>query len=158
MFEHAYVRIYFLITIYLKTYFLVVPISSNRKKKLIFKPWAIGCLTRTTKDVFIKGVGIEESKEAVVEWFKENNVKILINMTEYVFGQSKRLFASAKCFEVTFEPVIGGVIAKTEGWIILIPSWYVGTIPELIFLKPNSAKPHGRSSHGGMTQLVGGRV
>jgi hypothetical protein len=36
-------------------------------------------MTRTTKDIFINGVTINQAKAAVVQWFKENNVKVLID-------------------------------------------------------------------------------
>lgn len=73
---------------------------------------------RTTKDIFIKGVTIDKAREAVLKWFSENKFKIKINTPDYVFGQwGSGFLTGPKFFDVTFESVEGGVIAKTEGWV-----------------------------------------
>ena len=79
-------------------------------------------MTRTAKEIFIKGFTIERAKAAVVEWFAENSVKVLIDNVDYVYGRLGRgILTSPKFFEVTIVPVAGGVIGKTEGWIANIP-------------------------------------
>ena len=79
-------------------------------------------MTRTTKNIFIKGVTIDLAKDAVVEWFAENNVKVLIDNADYVYGRLGRgILKAPKFFEVTLVQGAGGVNAKTEGWIANIP-------------------------------------
>jgi len=75
-------------------------------------------MSRTTRDIFIRGTTIEKAKDAVVKWFNKNKVKIIINTPEYIFGQWGSGFLTApKFFEVTFYATENGVTAKTEGWI-----------------------------------------
>jgi hypothetical protein len=79
-------------------------------------------MTRTTKDIFISGIGIAEVKTLVLEWFKENKVKVLNDTPDYVYGRWGRgILSASKFFEVTLVPTEGGVTAKTEGWIAYIP-------------------------------------
>jgi hypothetical protein len=79
-------------------------------------------MTRTTKDIFIKGVTIEQAKTAVMNWFVENNVKVLIDNPDYLYGRmGNGILTAPKFFEVNLVPATGGVIAKTEGWIANIP-------------------------------------
>jgi hypothetical protein len=79
-------------------------------------------MARPTRDIFIKGVTIDQAKTAIVEWFAKNNVKVLIDNADYVYGRLGRSILTApKFFEVTLVPVAGGVNAKTEGWIANIP-------------------------------------
>ena len=75
-------------------------------------------LSRTTKDITIAGRGIEEVKTAVLKWFGENKVKVMVNNPDFVFGRWGRgILTASKFFEVTLEPIEGGVMAKTEGWV-----------------------------------------
>jgi hypothetical protein len=84
--------------------------------------FAVDAMTRTTKDVFINGVTIERAKTAVMNWFVENNVKVLIDNPDYLYGRmGNGILTAPKFFEVNLVPAIGGVIAKTEGWIANIP-------------------------------------
>jgi hypothetical protein len=83
-------------------------------------------MTRTTKDVYIKDVSLEIVKAIIVKWAKENKVKILINKPSYLYGRWGRGIVSAsKFFEITLVPSEDGVLAKTEGWAMFIPSeWF----------------------------------
>jgi len=95
-------------------------------------------MTRTTKDIFIKGITIDQAKAAVVQWFKENNVKFLIDNVDYVYGRLGRgILTASKFFEVTLVTTEGGVIAKTEGWIAFIPPSFLSDprsyVPETEF-------------------------
>ncbi len=79
-------------------------------------------MTRTTRDVFIRGVRVNEVKAAIIKWLAENNFKVLINNDDYVYGRWGRGILSApKFLEVTLVPTEGGVTAKTEGWIAYVP-------------------------------------
>ena len=95
-------------------------------------------MTRTTKDIFIKGVTIEQVKAAVVNWFVENNVKVIIDNPDYVYGRWGRgILTASKFFEITLVQTIGGVTAKTEGWIAFIPPSFLSDprsyVPETEF-------------------------
>jgi len=73
---------------------------------------------RTTKDIFIKCVTIDQAKTVVLKWFGANKVKVMVNKPDFVFGRWGRgILTASKYFEVTLVPAEGGVTAKTEGWI-----------------------------------------
>jgi len=75
-------------------------------------------MSRTEKDIIISGRGIEEVKTAVLKWFDENKVKVMVNNPDFIFGRWGTGFLTApKFFQVALVPTEGGVIAKTEGWI-----------------------------------------
>ncbi len=79
-------------------------------------------MTRTTKDVFIKGIDVDTAKSIVTKWAAENNVKIVIDNPDYIYGRWGRgILTASKFFEITLVPTEGGVIAKTEGWIAYLP-------------------------------------
>jgi hypothetical protein len=76
-------------------------------------------MTRTSKDIFIKGITIDIAKTAVLKWASENKVKVLINTPDYVYGQWGRgILTGSKHFEITLLPTDTGVIAKTQGWVL----------------------------------------
>ena len=117
-------------------------------------------MTRTTKNIFIKGVGVREAKDTVIEWFKENKIKTLVNAPDYVYGRlGIGIFTAYKFFEVTFVPAQNGVIAKTEGWIAYVPpeilnnAFAVGSfVPETEFAE-FASRPLGRSQKQGMKAI-----
>ncbi|HUK84463.1 MAG TPA: hypothetical protein VLU95_01235 [Candidatus Acidoferrum sp.] len=86
-------------------------------------------MSRTTKDIIVAGRGIEEVKTAVLKWFGENKVKVMVNTPDFVFGRwGTGLLNAPKFFEVTLVPTEDGVIAKTEGWITGVTALPAATI------------------------------
>jgi hypothetical protein len=102
-------------------------------------------MTRTAKDLFIKGIGIDEAKAAVLKWAAQNKVKVLINTTDYVYGRWGRgILSASKFFEVSLVPAEGGVTAKTEGWIAYIP-------PSFFLFDARTYVPETEFSESGLT-------
>ena len=42
-------------------------------------------MSKTTRDIIVAGRGIEEVKTAVLKWFCENKVKVMVNTPDFVF-------------------------------------------------------------------------
>jgi hypothetical protein len=94
--------------------------------------------SETAKDIFIAGVQIGEVKAIVLQWFKENHVKILVDNPDYVYGRWGRgILSGYKYFEVTLEAAIGGIKAKTAGYVMYIPPSFLsdprGYVPPIEF-------------------------
>jgi len=103
-------------------------------------------MSRTTKDILIKGVGLDKAKEAVVQWFQENKIKILVNTPDCVYGQlGIGVLSAPKYFEINLEQAEDGVWAKTEGWVAYVPPSFLSNpkayIPETEFSE--SARTYG---------------
>jgi hypothetical protein len=117
-------------------------------------------VTRTTRDIFIDDISVSEAKDAIIEWFKENKIKVLVNTPDYVYGRlGSGIFTVFKFFEVTFVPAQNGVIAKTEGWIAYVPPEILNNmfavtsfVPETEFAELES-RPLGRSQKQGMETI-----
>jgi hypothetical protein len=75
-------------------------------------------MSRTKKDITIKGRTVEEVKTAVQLWFGDNSVEVIENTPPFIKGRwGTGILTAAKYFQVAFTQTEGGVIAKTEGWI-----------------------------------------
>jgi hypothetical protein len=78
-------------------------------------------MSRTKKDITIKGRTIEETRAVVQKWFSENKISTTESTSNSIKGRWGTGFLTApKYFQVTFVPTEGGVIAQTEGWM----TWY----------------------------------
>ncbi len=74
--------------------------------------------SRTTKDILITSRGFEEVKTAMLKWFGENKVKVVVNSADFVFGRwGTGFLKTSKFFQVTLVPTEGGFIAKAGGWV-----------------------------------------
>ena len=108
-------------------------------------------MSRTTKDITIAGRGIEEVKNAVLKWFGENKVKVMVNNPDFVFGRWGRgILTASKFFEVTLVPLEGGVIAKTEGWVTGVTA-----LPSAIVYLPKQEFNESAFSFGGIPRKEG---
>jgi hypothetical protein len=106
---------------------------------------------RTTKDITIVGHGIEEVKTAVLKWFGENKVKVMVNTPDFLFGRwGSGFLTGSKYFEVTLVPTEGAVIAKTEGWI----TGFTG-LPGIIAYLPEQDFEASSFFHGGIPRREG---
>ena len=113
-------------------------------------------MTRTVKKIFIRGVSIDEAKNAVIKWFQENNVKVLINNPDYLYGRWGRGIINApKFFEVELVPAIGGVIADVEGWIAFIPPSWSLPLAALASYIPETEFTESTVSYGWMSRKEG---
>ena len=78
-------------------------------------------MSRTKKDITIKGRTIEEARTIVQKWFSENKIETIESTANSIKGRWGVGFLTApKYFQVTFVPTEEGVIAQTEGWM----TWY----------------------------------
>jgi hypothetical protein len=96
-------------------------------------------MSRTRKDITIKGRTIEEVKTAVELWFGDNSVELIENSPTFIKGRwGTGILTAAKYFQVAFTQTEEGVIAKTEGWIKpfwvseqeLSPTALMGAVPK----------------------------
>ena len=108
-------------------------------------------MSRTTKDIFIKGITLDEAKTAVLKWCSANKVAVLSNSSDYVFGRWGRgILTAAKFFEVTLVIQEGGVLAKTEGWIA-----GVSGLPYAIVYLPIQDFSESARTYGGIPRKEG---
>jgi hypothetical protein len=75
-------------------------------------------MARTKKDILVLGRTADELRNLLMNWFAQNNVKVIENKENYIKGRWGTGFLTApKYFQVTFTSVQGGITAQTEGWI-----------------------------------------
>ncbi len=110
-------------------------------------------MSRTTKDILVKGITVGQAKSVLLKWFHENKVKILINTSDYVYGRWGRgILSASKFFEVTLVPTEEGVLAKTEGWVTYIPpSFY----PDARAYLPETEFSESTRAYGGIPRKEG---
>jgi DNA-binding transcriptional ArsR family regulator len=79
--------------------------------------------TRTVEDVLVSGRSLQEVREEVLSWVREEGIKIEIEREDFIRGRlgipSGLGLTAPKYFEVTLKPVQNGVMVHTEGWISL---------------------------------------
>jgi DNA-binding transcriptional ArsR family regulator/preprotein translocase subunit YajC len=77
--------------------------------------------TRTIEQVLVSGRSLQEVKEEVLSWVRDEGIKIEIERENFIRGRlgipSGLGLTAPKYFEVTLKPVQNGVIVHTEGWI-----------------------------------------
>jgi len=110
-------------------------------------------MSRTTKDIFIKGVKVEEAKDAVIKWFKDNRVTIKVNTPDCVYGQwGNGILTAPKFFEINLVPTEDDVVAKTEGWITYIPPSF---LPDPRAYVPETEFNESARTYGGIPRKEG---
>jgi hypothetical protein len=108
-------------------------------------------MSRTSKDIFIRNITIDEAKTVVLKWFAKNKVRIMVNTPDFVFGRWGRgILTASKFFEVTLVPIEGGVVAKTEGWITGVTA-----LPGATIYLPEQDFSESAFSYGGIPRKQG---
>jgi DNA-binding HxlR family transcriptional regulator len=76
---------------------------------------------RTVKEIFVSGRDLNEVKEEVKQWIKEENITVEMNTDDFFKGRlgipSGLGWTAPKYFEVSLKPEQNGVMVHTEGWI-----------------------------------------
>jgi DNA-binding transcriptional ArsR family regulator len=79
--------------------------------------------TRTIEDIFVSGRSLEEVREEITGWIKDEGITIEMDTEEFVRGRlgipSGLGLTAPKYFEVSLKPNQSGVMVHTEGWISL---------------------------------------
>jgi DNA-binding transcriptional ArsR family regulator len=79
--------------------------------------------TRTVEDIFVSGRNLQEVKEEVLRWIREEGISIEVERDGFIRGRlgipSGLGLTAPKYFEVSFKPDQNGVMIHTEGWISL---------------------------------------
>jgi DNA-binding transcriptional ArsR family regulator len=79
--------------------------------------------TRTVEDIFVSGRNLQEVREEVLRWIREERINVEVEREGFVRGRlgipSGLGLTAPKYFEVSFKPDQNGVRVHTEGWISL---------------------------------------
>lgn len=77
--------------------------------------------TRTIQDIGVSGRNLQEVKEEIQRWIKEEGITIEAEREGFIRGRlgipSGLGLTAPKYFEVSFKPDQNGVMVHTEGWI-----------------------------------------
>lgn len=78
---------------------------------------------RTVEDVFVSGRDLQEVREEIMRWIKDEGISIEVERDGFIRGRlgipSGLGLTAPKYFEVSFKPDQNGVMVHTEGWISL---------------------------------------
>ena len=75
-------------------------------------------LSKTKRDIVVNGLAPEDVRCAVKKWVNENKVATMQSNQSIIKGRwGFGFLTAAKYFQVTFVPVEGGTLLKTEGWV-----------------------------------------
>lgn len=79
--------------------------------------------TRTVEDILVSGRNLQEVKEEVTRWIREEGISVEVEREGFIRGRlgipSGLGLTAPKYFEVSFKPDQNGVMVHTEGWISL---------------------------------------
>jgi DNA-binding transcriptional ArsR family regulator len=79
--------------------------------------------SRTVKEIFVSGRDLNEVREEVMRWIKEEKIIVEMNTEDFFRGRlgipSGLGWTAPKYFEVSLKPDQNGVMVHTEGWISL---------------------------------------
>jgi DNA-binding transcriptional ArsR family regulator len=105
------------ITAMLFTYFfyrMIRPVNKTQAQK---------DQARTIQDIFVSGRQLQEVKEEVQHWVKEEGISIEVERESFIRGRlgipSGLGLTAPKYFEVSLKPDQNGVMVHTEGWVSL---------------------------------------
>jgi DNA-binding transcriptional ArsR family regulator len=79
--------------------------------------------TRTVEDILVSGRNLQEVKEEVQRWIRDEGISVEVEREGFIRGRlgipSGLGLTAPKYFEVSFKPDQNGVMVHTEGWISL---------------------------------------